>query len=249
MCLCPFQSKRLLTWHLIQCKRFRLLLFHCNARFAMQHFITHKGLSVHLNSRHPGKTDSHDTETADTANNSVENNDNEPFVTSGEPYIDYSNTYDSADESVCVTTLNNKTKHAKVSFHKVIKYSYQETASSNASCSTQDDEEDVDNLSLRKPANINGYSKDDFKKALVDLQYHVENQEIVFEKLNRKQGSTEVPIDEDFDAGMLIITDSAIAGAQEAVLDILPVGVDNATIELTNQNDDSLLTIQSHLQY
>jgi hypothetical protein len=76
----------------------------------------------------------------------------------------------------------------------------------------------------------------------------IENQEIEFEKLSRKQGSTEIPIDEDFDAGMLIIADSAIAAAQEAVLDILPVGVDNATIELTNQNYDSLLTMQSHIQ-
>jgi hypothetical protein len=53
----------------------------------------------------------------------------------------------------------------------------------------------------------------------------------------------------DFDAGMLIIADAAIAAAQEAVLDILPVGMDNATIELTNQNDDSFLTMQSHLQH
>jgi hypothetical protein len=73
------------------------------------------------------------------------------------------------------------------------------------------------------------------------LQYQVENQGIEFEKLNRKQGSTEIPNDEDFDAGMLIIADSAIAAEQEAVLDILLVGVDNETIELTNQNDDSLL--------
>jgi hypothetical protein len=114
----------------------------CNATF-----YHHKGLSIHLNSRHPGKTDSHDTETPDTTNNSVENNDNEPFVTSGDPYIDYSNTYDRADESVCVTTLNNKTKHASISFHKVIKYSYRETTSSNASCTMQDDEEDLENFS------------------------------------------------------------------------------------------------------
>jgi hypothetical protein len=86
-------------------------------------------------------------------------------------------------------------------------------------------------LSLRKPSNINGYSKDDFKKALVDLQYHVENQDIEFEKLNRKQGSTEIRIDEDFDAGIIVIADSAFAAAQEAVLDILPVGANNATIE------------------
>jgi hypothetical protein len=233
MCLCPFQSKRLNTWHLSQCKvqtfAVPLQCSFCNATF-----YHHKGLSVHLNSSHPGKTDSHDTETPDTTNNSVENNDNEPFATSGEPNIDYSNTYDSADERVCVTTLNNKTKHAKVSFHKVIQYGYRETTSSNASCSTQDDEEDFDNLSLQKPSNIIDYSKDDIKKALVDLQYHVENQEIEFEKLNRKQGSTEIPIDEDFDAGMFIIADSAVAAAQEAILDILPVEVDNATIELTN---------------
>jgi hypothetical protein len=103
------------------------------------------------------------------------------------------------------------TKHAKVSFRKVIKYSYRETLSSNASI--QDDEDNFDNLSLRKPSNINGYSKDDFKKALVDLQYHVDNQEIKFEKLNKKQDSPEIPIDEDFDVGMLIIADSAIAAA------------------------------------
>jgi hypothetical protein len=155
------------------CCSIAMLLLQCN-------ILSPQGLSVHLNLRHPGKTDSHDTETPDSTNNSVENNDNEPFVTSGEQYIDYSTTYDSADESVCVTTINNKTKHAKVSFHKVIKYSYRETTSSNASCSTQDDEEDLENFSLRKPSNINGYSKDDFKKALVDLQYHVENQEIEF---------------------------------------------------------------------
>jgi hypothetical protein len=113
----------------------------------------------------------------------------------------------------------------------------------------QDDEEDLENFSLQKPSNINSYLKNDFKKALVDLQYHIENQEIKFEKLNRKQGSTEIPFDEDFEAGMLIIADSAIAAAQEAVLDILPVGVDNATIDLTHQNDDSLLTMQSHLQH
>jgi hypothetical protein len=58
---------------------------------------------------------------------------------------------------------------------------------------------------------------------------------------------TEIPIDEDFDAGLLVIADSAIAAAQEAVLDILPVG--HLTTESTNQNDDSLLTIQSHLQH
>jgi hypothetical protein len=91
--------------------------------------------------------------------------------------------------------LNNKTKHAKVSFQKVIKYSYRETTSSNASCSTQDDNKEYENFSLQKPTNINGYSKDDFRKALVDLQYHSENQEIEFEKLNRKQGLTKIPID------------------------------------------------------
>jgi hypothetical protein len=31
--------------------------------------------------------------------------------------------------------------------------------------------------------------------------------------------------------------------------EILPVGVDNATIEFTYQNDDILLTMQSHLQH
>jgi hypothetical protein len=72
------------------------------------------------------------------------------------------------------------------------------------------------------------------------LLHHVANQEIVLEKLNRKQGLNEIPIDEDFEARMLIIANSAIAAAQEAVLDILPMGVDNATIKLTNQNDDSL---------
>ena len=214
MCLCPFQSKRLLTWHLSQCKvqtfAVPLQCSFCNATF--DH---HKGLSVHLHFRHPGKTDSHDTETPDTTKNSLDNND-------GQPYIDYRNNFDSADESVCVATLNNETKLAKVSFNKVIKYSSRETKSSNASFSTQD--EDFDNLSLRKPLNINGYSKDDFKNALIDLQYHVENEDIEFEKFNRKQGSTEIPIDEDFDVGLLVIADSAIAAAQEAVLDILPVG-------------------------
>jgi hypothetical protein len=91
--------------------------------------------------------------------------------------------------------LNNETKHAKASFHKVIKYSYQETTSSNASCAMQDDKEEFVNFSLQKPTNSNGYSKDDFKKALVDLQHHVENQEIEFEKLNSKLGSTESPFD------------------------------------------------------
>jgi hypothetical protein len=70
------------------------------------------------------------------------------------------------------------------------------------------------------------------RKLFSYLQYHNENQEIEFEKLNRKQGSTEIPIDEDFVAGVSIIAESAIAAAQEAVLDILPVGMDNATIEL-----------------
>jgi hypothetical protein len=52
------------------------------------------------------------------------------------------------------------------------------------------------------------------------LQYHVENQEIEFKKLNRKQCLTEIPIDEDFDAGMLIIADSVMAAVQEAVLNV-----------------------------
>jgi hypothetical protein len=147
------------------------------------------------------------------------------------------------DESVCASTLNKETKHAKVSLLKVIKCGYQETTSSSASCATQDVEEEFENFGLQKPKNINGYSKDDFKKALVDLQHHVENQEIELEKLNRKIPTTQSPFDEDFDAGTLIIEDSAVDAAQEAVLDILPVGVDNAAIELTDQNDTSLLTI------
>jgi hypothetical protein len=134
MCLCPFKSKRLLTWHLSQCK-VQTFAVPLQCSFCDATFYHHNGLSVHLNSWNPGKTDSHVTETPDTTNNIVENNDNEPFVTSGEPYIDYSNTSDSADESVRVTTLNNQLKHARVSFHNVIKYSYQETTSSNASCS------------------------------------------------------------------------------------------------------------------
>jgi hypothetical protein len=115
MCLHPFQSKRLLTWHLSQCN-IQTFAVPLQCSFCNATFYHHKGLSVHLNLRHPGKTNSHDTESPDTTNNSVELYDNEPFVTSGEPYI--------ADESVCVTMLNNQTKHAKVSFHRVIKYSY-----------------------------------------------------------------------------------------------------------------------------
>jgi hypothetical protein len=49
---------------------------------------------------------------------------------------------------------------------------------------------------MKKISTIKVSSKDDFNKALVDLQYHVENQEIEFEKLNRKQGSTEIRINE-----------------------------------------------------
>jgi hypothetical protein len=64
--------------------------------------------------------------------------------------------------------LNNKTKHAKVSFPKVIKFGYQETTSYNASCAMQDVENEYENFTLQKRTNINGYSKDDFRKALVD---------------------------------------------------------------------------------
>jgi hypothetical protein len=45
---------------------------------------------------------------------------------------------------------------------------------------------------------------------------------------------TEIPIDEDFYAGMLIIADSAMAAAQEAVLNVFPEGIENDTIELAN---------------
>jgi hypothetical protein len=79
------------------------------------------------------------------------------------------------------------------------------------------------------------------------LQYHVENQEIEFEKLNRKQCLTEIPIYDDFDAGMLIIADSAMAAAQEAALNVFPEGIENDTVEVADQNDESLLTMQSHL--
>jgi hypothetical protein len=119
----------------------------CNATYYHQ-----KGLLKHLNSWHPGKTNSNDTETPNTSTNAVENNDDEPFVTSGESYIDYCSTYDNADE--CATMFNYKTKQAKVSFQKVIKYSYQETTSSNASCLTQDDNKEYENLSLEKPTQI-----------------------------------------------------------------------------------------------
>jgi Plavaka transposase len=244
ICLCTFQSKRSLTWHLSQCtvetSTIPLQCSFCNATFYHQ-----KGLLIHLDSVHPGKSDSNDTHTPNTNTNSVENNDDEPFVTSGESYIDYSNTHDNVDE--CATMFNYKTKHAKVSFQKVLKYSYREMTSSNSSCSTHDDNDEYENSSLNKPTNINGYSKDDFKEALVNLQYHVENQENEFEQLNRKQCSTE--IDEDFDAGMLIIADSAMDAAQEAVLNVFPEGIENDTVEIADQNDESLVTMQSHLQH
>jgi hypothetical protein len=148
-----------------------------------------------------------------------------------------------ADESVCAGPLNNNNKHAKVSFHRVLKHRHQETASSTASCSVQE-LEDFNISSLRKPLNINGYSKDNFKQALVDFQHHIEDQEIHNEKINNKIASTESPLDEYFDAAPLIFADSAIDAEQEAVLDIFPVGVDNKTIELINTSDANHLTKQ-----
>jgi hypothetical protein len=65
-------------------------------------------------------------------------------------------------------------------FIKKIKYSYWETDSSNASCTSQDvdDEEEFEKSSIQKHFNINGYSKNEFRQALVDLQHHVEDLEI-----------------------------------------------------------------------
>jgi hypothetical protein len=229
----------------------------------MQHIIQ-KGFLFHLNSPHPGKTDTQPPSITITTVETpllnlpfvrLSNNDDELLVASDEQCNEYFNFNEGADESVCVSPLNNKTKQANfsfhwvikysynVSFHRVIKYSYNEATSSTASCATQHVEEEFENFS------VDGYSKDDFKKALVDLQHHVENHEIKFENLNNKIPSTESPFDEDSDAGTFIIADSAIDAAQEAVLDIFPEGVDNETIELTDQNDASLLTMQSQLQY
>jgi hypothetical protein len=79
ICQCLFKSQRLLTWHLSQCKvQTSALPFkfsYCNAPFHHQ-----KGLLIHLNSRHPGKTESHDTQTPNIAINSVEKNDKNPLL-------------------------------------------------------------------------------------------------------------------------------------------------------------------------
>jgi hypothetical protein len=60
---------------------------------------------------------------------------------------------------------------------------------------------------------------------------------------------TEIPIDEDFDTGILIIADSAMAAAQEAVLNVFPEGIENDTVEVANQNEERLLTMQNHLRH
>jgi hypothetical protein len=96
----------------------------------------------------------------------------------------------------------------------------------------QDIEEEFECSTLQKSSNINSYSKEDFKQALVDFQHHIEDQEIQFEKLNNKIASTDLPLDEDFDAAPLIFADSAIDAAQEAIHYNFPEeGVDNGTIE------------------
>jgi hypothetical protein len=70
-----------------------------------------------------------------------------------------------------------KTKHAKVSFQKVIKYSYRQKPSSNARRMTM---KNMKILVYKKQQISTDTQKDDFKEALVNLQYHVENQEIEF---------------------------------------------------------------------
>jgi hypothetical protein len=147
----------------------------------MQHFITRKGFLFHLNSHHPGMTESlHDhlksrilpTQAPSITITSVEtplhsipfarssNNEDDPLVSSAKQCNDYFDFCEGADESVCAGPINNNNKHATVSFHRVLKYSNQKTASSNASCSSQDVEEEFENSSLQKPLNINGCSKE-----------------------------------------------------------------------------------------
>jgi Plavaka transposase len=110
-----------------------------------------------------------------------------------------------------------------------------------------DNEDESEKSNLQKHLNINIYAKDDFRQALLDL--HHQDLEIPYETPNNKTALTDVLLDEDFEVATLIFADSAIDAAQEVVLDILPVeGVDNETIELTNQHDTSILTMQSTLQ-
>ena len=112
-----------------------------------------------------------------------------------------------------------------------------------------DNDDKFENYNFKKHLKINSYSKDDFRQALLDFQHNVEDQEVVYEKPFNKTAATDVLHDGDFEVATLIFADSSIDAAQEAVLDILPVKeVDNETIELTNQHDTSILTMQSILQ-
>jgi hypothetical protein len=122
---------------------------------------------------------------------------------------------------------------------------------SNSSCASQDvdNEDEFENSNVQKHFNINSYSKEDFMQALVALKHHIEDQEVLYKKLNKKTASTDLLLDEDFEVATLIFDYYAVDAAQEAVLDLVTVaGVDNETIELTDQNDTSILTMQSKLQ-
>jgi hypothetical protein len=91
---------------------------------------------LHLNSQHPGKTESSITINSEES----PNNDDDILAASDGQFNSQFDFCGGADESVCACLLNsNKISHAKVSFHKKLKYSYQETASSKASCNIKED--------------------------------------------------------------------------------------------------------------
>jgi hypothetical protein len=181
ICSYQFKSRSSLTWHLTSNHESNVqassLLFKCP--YFSTTFHHKKGFVWHLNSQNQGKTESSINSESSPNNNNDDGQINSQFDFCGD-----------ADGSACAGPVSNNNKpHAKVSFHKKLKYSDQETASSNASYTSQDvdNEDKFENSNLQKHLNINSYSKDDFRQALLDSQHHVEDQEIPDEKLNNKQ--------------------------------------------------------------